>query len=131
MIKDIFYIQDWEINILYECTCDDIDFIIETLKDINCPLKYIKEAISNLETCSLNTGLTYSNLGLKSSIIVINKTSSPDQFINSISHEYFHLICHLQKGLNIDDEEELATLNGNLNMHSFKILEKLIRSRDW
>lgn len=130
MIEDSFYIQDWEIRILYECTCDDIDFIIQTLKDINCPQKYIKEAISNLETCNLNTGLTYSNLTLKSSVIVINKTSSPDQFINSVSHEYFHLINHLQKGLKIDSEEELATLNGNLNMHSFKILESLRKSRD-
>lgn len=130
MIEDSFYIQDWEIRILYECTCDDIDYIIQTLEDINCPLKYIKEAINNLENCKLNTGLTYSNLTLKSSVIVINKTSSPDQFINSISHEYFHLICHLQKGLKIDNEEELATLNGNLNMYSFKILKSLGKSRD-
>lgn len=129
MIEDSFYIQNWKINILYECTCDDIDFIIKTLKDIKCPIKYIEEAIDNLENCKLNTGLTYSNLRLKSSVIVINKTSSSDQFINSVSHEYFHLICHLQRGLEIDDEEELASLNGDLNMRSYKIIKRLEKSR--
>jgi hypothetical protein len=35
----------------------------------------------------------------------------------------YHLICHISKVLNIEDEEELATLNGNLNMHSYKIVK--------
>lgn len=125
MIEDWFSIYNWNITVLYECTCDDIDYIIETLKDINCPNKLIKEALNNLETCNLNIGLTYSNLGLKSSVIIINKTSSFAELINTIAHEYYHLICHISKGLEIKDEEELAYLNGDLNMRSYKIVEKL------
>ena len=128
MIIDKFNIYDWEITILYETTCDDIDIIIETLMDINCPKHYIKEALDNLEECKLNSGLTYSNLKLKSSVIVINKTSSFSQLINTIAHEYFHLIAHISSTLNIVDEEELANLNGNLNMRSYKIVEKLKES---
>ena len=74
MIQDEFKILDWNIIILYECTCDDIDFIIETLKQTHCPNKFIKEAVNNLETCDLNIGLTYSNISLKSSVIIVNKT---------------------------------------------------------
>ena len=125
MIKDEFFIKDWNVTILYECTCDDIDSIIETLIDIKCPNKYIKEALDNLETCNLNIGLTYSNITLKSSVIVINKTSSFAQLINTIAHEYYHLICHISRALDITDEEELAYLNGDLNMRSYKIVEKL------
>ncbi|MBO7079094.1 MAG: hypothetical protein J6W64_04730 [Bacilli bacterium] len=125
MIKDYFITKGWKVTILYECTCDDIDYIIETLKDIYCPNKYIKEALNNLETCNLNIGLTYSNIALKSSVIVINKTSSFSQLINTISHEYFHLIMHISKALDIEDEEELAYLNGDLNMHSYNFVEKL------
>ena len=128
MIIDKFSIYNWDITILYETTCDDIDDIIQTLKDINCPNTYIKEALDNLEECKLNSGLTYSNLKLKSSVIVINKTSSFSQLINTIAHEYFHLICHISQVLNITDEEELANLNGNLNMRSYKIIENLKRS---
>ena len=125
MIRDNFNVHDWDVTILYECTCDDIDVIIETLKEIYCPNKYIKEALNNLETCKLNIGLTYSNITLKSSIIVINKTSSIQQLINTISHEYYHLICHIQKGLEIEDEEELAYLNGDLNMRSYLFVKRL------
>jgi len=125
MIIDDFYLYDWSIKIIYEATCDDIDFIIKTLMDINCPDKYINAALDNLEECKLNSGLTYSNLNLKSSVIIINKTSSFAQLINTIAHEYYHLICHISKILGIEDEEELANLNGNLNMRSYKIVENL------
>lgn len=125
MIKDVFYIKSWKVIILYECTCDDIDYIIETLKQVNCPKIYIKEALVNLETCSLNIGLTYSNIKLKSSIIVINKTSSFAQLINTVSHEFYHLICHISKALKIKDQEELAYLNGKLNMQSYIFVENL------
>ena len=129
MIKDRFEIYNWNITILYDTTCDDIDYIIETLKGIYCPEYYIERALDNLEECKLNSGLTYSNSSLKSSVIIVNKTSSIYQLINTISHEYYHLICHISKVLNIEDEEELATLNGNLNMRSYKIVKKLEESR--
>ena len=125
MIIDKFSIYNWEVTILYECTCKDIDYIIRILKDINCPNKYIKEALHNLQTCNLNIGLTYSNTNLQSSVIVVNKTSSFAQLINTIAHEYFHLICHISKILEIEDEEELAYLNGNLNMRSYNFVKKL------
>ena len=125
MIIDKFSIYNWRVTILYECTCDDINYIIRILKEINCPNKYIKEALHNLQTCNLNIGLTYSNTRLQSSIIVVNKTSSFAQLINTIAHEYFHLICHISKILEIEDEEELAYLNGNLNMRSYNFIKKL------
>ena len=125
MIIDKFSVYNWRITILYETTCDDIDFIIETLMEINCPKRYINKALDNLEECKLNSGLTYSNIRLKSSVIIINKTSSFSQLINTIAHEYFHLICHISDVLEIKDEEKLANLNGNLNMRSYNIIEDL------
>jgi Zn-dependent peptidase ImmA (M78 family) len=95
MIIDKFSILDWNVTILYETTCEDIDFIIRILKTINCPKYYIERALDNLEECKLDSGLTYSNMRLKSSVIIINKTSSFSQLINTIAHEYYHLICHL------------------------------------
>ena len=131
MIKDIFYEYNWKITVLYETTCNNIDYIIETLKDIKCPNYYINRALDNLEECKLNSGLTYSNSKLKSSVIIITKTSSFAQLINTISHEYFHLICHISQILNIKDEEELANLNGNLNMRSYNIVEDLRNRQDF
>ena len=120
---DKFKIKGWKVTILYNTTCQDIDTVIEALKNINCSNKYINEALYNLETCNLNIGLTYSNIKLKSSVIVIGKTSSNAQLINTIAHEFYHLICHISKVLDINDEEELANLNGNLNMRAYEIVE--------
>ena len=125
MILDKIYLEDWEVVIVYEATCDDIDQIIKLLKEINCPNIYIKEALNNLEECKLNSGLTYSNLNLKKSVIVINKTSTISQLVNTISHEYYHLICHIAKAFEIEDEEELAYLNGDLNMRSYLFVKRL------
>ena len=127
MIIDKFHILEWKVVVLYETTCDDIDFIIETLKEINFQNYYIDMALDNLEECKLDSGLTYSNIALKSSVIIINKTSSFSQLINTISHEYYHLICHISVSLEISDEEELANLNGNLNMRSYNIVKNLER----
>ena len=127
MIIDKFNVLNWTVQVLYECTCEDIDFIIETLKEIKCPNKFIKEALNNLESCNLNIGLTYSNITLESSVIVINKTSSFSQLINTVSHEYYHLICHISRALDIEDEEKLAYLNGDLNMRSYIFVRKLER----
>ena len=125
MITDITYFKDWKITIFYEVTCEDTDILIEALMDIHCPKNYIKEALNNLNTCNLNIGLTYSNIKLKSSIIIISKTSSFSQLINTISHEYYHLVQHISKGLDIDDEETLAYLTGNLNMASYNLIKDL------
>lgn len=124
MIEDTFKIKDWNICILYYCTCDDTDYIVETLMGINCPIQYINEAIDNIDSCNLNIGLTYSNLNLKSSVIVISKTSNFGQTINTISHEYYHLICHLSRFYEDLDEEELARIVGELNMKSYNFLQK-------
>ena len=125
MIIDKFSVYNWRITVLYETTCDDIDFIIKILKRIHCPNKHIESALDNLEECTLNSGLTYSNITLRNSVIVINKTSSFSQLINTVSHEYFHLIYHISDVLEIKDEEKLANLNGNLNMRSYNIIEDL------
>lgn len=123
MIKDAFSIKNWKVLILYDSTCDDTDYIVEALMDINCPKHYIKEAIDNIDSCNLDTGLTYSNLNRQSSVIVVSRTSSHSQFVNTITHEFFHLVCHMQIGLDIEEEEELAKLMGELNMMSYNFLQ--------
>lgn len=129
MIEDKFFIKDWKIKIMYECTYRDLDYIIEALEDIDCPDNLVKEATDNINTKDLNIGLTYSNLNLRSSIIMIGKTSSFSQFINTVSHEYYHLMCHLRKGFNNPKEEELANLTGNLNMHSYNFIKKIFKKQ--
>lgn len=118
--------NNWKIKIFYDVTCDNTDTLIEALMEIKCPKQHIKEALNNLNTCNLNIGLTYSNIKLKSSIMVISKASTSGQLINTIVHEYYHLIQHISKGLRIEDEEKLATLIGDLTMDFYKRVDYLL-----
>ena len=60
MISDIFSIYDWDVTVLYETTCDDIDFIIKTLKGINCSKMFINRALDNLEKYYFTRILSFS-----------------------------------------------------------------------
>lgn len=63
----------------------------------------------------LNTGLTYSSIRNRQSIMVISDTSSPAQFMNSYDHERYHLVSHIEDAFGIDPaSEEAAYLAGHI-----------------
>ena len=77
----------------------------------------------------MNTGLTYSNFFLRRSVMVIGKTTSRNQFINTVTHEVYHLIRQMSKMCNIKTEEEQATLLGDINMQLYPVLHILMQDK--
>ena len=104
---------DWAVTILYECDCSNVLQVQNRLCLMGCkkPLKIL----DNLLECRFNTGITYSNYTTRASLIVINKCTDSAQFINTASHEFYHLVQHL----NIP-QEEAATLLGELCMSCYE-----------
>ena len=121
-IKNINLDIDWEIILLYDATCDDVVDIKEVLHSIKCPDKYIKEAVDYLEECDFNKGFTYSNEQEKVTVILMGITRNIPQLINTISHEVYHFIRHLSYVKLLNNEEEEATLMGDVTM---KIYSKI------
>lgn len=117
---------NWAITILYQCDCRDTKEILYHLQSIECPQALQDDAYNNLITCNSNTGLTYSNYRLGRTIMVINKTDSPKELLNTITHECYHFICQLDKAKSIKNEEELATLTGRFNMNCWEIIKDII-----
>lgn len=101
---------DWEVEvyvILKDCCIDEI---INSLR--NCPESEIQKAFLNLTT-RMNSGFikTFD----KRSIVVINKPTTLEEFINVYNHEKNHLEMHMCEAYNIDPHsEEAAELSGNL-----------------
>ena len=90
-------------------TCD-INKILNSLKD--CPNSEIQSAFLNLTT-KVNSGFikTFD----KRSIIVINKPTTLEEFVNVYNHEKNHLEMHICDEYNIDPySEEAALLSGKL-----------------
>lgn len=125
IILDTFYIFEWKVTIIYQY--NDIEEIIDILKNINCPKKFLIQAEENLESDFLNKGITYSNVNMKSSVIVIGDSKSFSQKLNTIAHEYYHLVSHISQILDIKEEERLANLMGNLVMKSFEKIYSLFK----
>ena len=101
---------DWEVEvyvILKDCY---INIIIDSLKE--CPQSEIQQAFLNLTT-KIDSGFirTFN----RKSVIVINKPSNLEEFVNIYNHEKNHLEMHICEEFNIDPHsEEAAVLSGNL-----------------
>lgn len=99
---------NWAITVLLDCDCSDTPDIIAHLKSVDCPVYLQSEALENLNTCEKNIGLTYSNFALRRTIMVISKTKSAEELINTITHECYHFVRQLQTATHIKEEEKLA-----------------------
>lgn len=129
MIKQEFIIntKPWKVYVYYDFVLDDIDEVISTLEDINFPEHYITSAYTILKQTTVNCGFTYTHLENKTTLIVITKTTSPGQFINSLVHEIFHLVNHISKVYNIDnDSEEPCYLAGDIAQQTLNVCHKLL-----
>ena len=104
---------NWLVHVFYHVTCYWTDEIMDCLKNIGCPPQKLKESYRNLKACKLNTGLTYSNYYLRESVMVIGKTSSSDEFSDSMMHELRHLEDHIATAYKMPaGGEEIAYLAG-------------------
>ena len=122
---------NWLVHIFYHVTCYWTDEIMDYLKSIGCPPQKLKESYRNLEACKLNTGLTYSNYHLRESVMVIGKTSSEEEFSDSLMHELRHLEDHIAIVYKMPaGGEEIAYLAGYIGRKLSKDIQMFICSCD-
>ena len=85
------------------------------------------KAYENMTSCSLDTGLCFSNPTVRESVLVIAKTSSAAEFFNSYEHEYQHLKGHIATALGFDPNgEEVAYMSGELAREVFPKIRHLL-----
>lgn len=103
----------WKVYCYFAKTCYYTDEIVQRLRTLGCKGDTLRIAQQNLSTCMLDTGLTYSNLENRESVMVVALTSSAEEYMNSFTHELAHLRRHIEKGCDIDpDSEEICYIAG-------------------
>jgi len=115
MIKQRFYITeyDWYVTILYNTDTTDIKYILYLLKKICSEKDILLELKCNLIKGKYNTGYTYSNYNIRSSITLIGISTSAEQTINTIVHEAYRIQSHIADVFNFNkDGEESCYLIG-------------------
>lgn len=84
-------------------------------------------AYKNMRACNLNTGITYSNIRNRETVMVIALTSSPEEFQNSLDHEKGHLCRHISRAFDIDPYgEEAQYLSGYVGQKMFPVAKKFL-----
>ena len=75
---------------------------------IGCRGRDLAKAVRNLRSGDRNTGIIYSNFQERETVMVISRTSSPEEFLNSWEHEKKHLARHIEQAYGIDPFGEEA-----------------------
>ena len=94
---------------------------------LNASSEVLRSAYDNMASCSLDTGLCYSNPMMRESVLVIAKTSSASEFFNSFEHEFQHLKGHIASALGLDPNgEEVAYMSGELAREIYPRIRHLL-----
>ena len=129
MIRQEIYIPkyDWRVRIYYAVTTYWAGRILSDMERIGCRSVELAKAWRNLRSGDLNTGITYSNFRERETVMVISRTSSPEEFLNSWEHEKKHLARHIEQTYGIDPfGEEAAYLEGTIAQRMFPVARKFI-----
>lgn len=123
IVQDIYISKyKWKVRIYYAFNVDYIDKVLDDLIDIECPVEVLLNVEDLFSGNPFNRGFTFSNMELKSSVIIIGRTSSADEFQNTFDHEKGHLAMHICDYYNIDPfSEEYQYLTGNIGSQMFPI----------
>ena len=129
MIGQRFYIDkyDWQVMVLYEVGSDSADIVIGMLESICDDNKILDAAYESLSNAKPNTGFTYSDYDKHRSFMVIGKTTSIRETINTIVHEANHLKSHIATEFDIDEKgEEVCYLIGSIVGSMYNVFRKFI-----
>lgn len=74
-----------------------------------------------------NTGFTYTDFNRLKSVVGISRTTSQEQFFNTIVHEAKHVQSHICRYYNVDeDSEEAAYLIGYIIQQMHRVFTNMI-----
>ena len=115
MIKSIIDVAGyWSIVLFVDVDYDNFDIVESALTDILAPISIIDEIYDKI-SYKPNSGVTFTNSEYRSSVVCINKGSTKEQVINTISHEADHVQAALCDYYNVPlDSEQAAYLIGYL-----------------
>lgn len=126
MISRVLNIGRWVIDFLFAVDRYDREGVLACLYDINAPLEVMRRAGEIMERGDPDCGFTFSNPDLKRAVCVVGPTSSGEEFVNTTSHEMYHLAVAIAKEMGYDlNGEYPAYVTGDAMQSLISVICKL------
>lgn len=129
MITHVFHIwqHDWLVKAYINSDVSDADLILGELLSVGADMDTMRLAFHNLRGGKKNTGLTYTSLWYRTTILVVSQSTSAEEFFNSLVHEISHAKTHICEYLGIDlTSEEASYFSGGLARDLFPHVKHLL-----
>ena len=125
MIRQQFDVESyWKVIVWYHLDYNLFSSIAEELRSIDASVGMIWEIYSMMSRGKAK-GVTYSNLKKHISIILFNKHSSLEDYVNSIVHEAEHVKQAMLEAYHVEDKgEPPAYTIGYLVMRMYEVYRK-------
>ena len=84
------------------------------LRDLGCSGIPLEDACNLVLEGEANKGITYSNVDIRKTVVVIGWATSKAEYMNSLSHEMLHVVQHISEQflINMYGEEVCYLLGG-------------------
>lgn len=113
---------DWTVQIFYNVPPSRVDIIRRHLQALACHSRPLEDACLLVSQSAPDTAFTYTNIFLHRTLIVLCPSSSPSQFLNTLTHELLHATTHISNYYNIPlGTETPCYLIGSLAQASYPI----------
>lgn len=117
---------EWKARIFFAITKYDVHEVKSALEEADCPDPIYAQAVRQMERGEVNTGFTYSNKKCRRSVMLVGRTSSGAQFVNSFSHELRHLSDDIASAYGMEMAgEEVAYLTGYIAQSLSDVVSRL------
>ena len=122
MVCKELYVEryDWIVHTFFDVDESCAEEIMDVLFNINCSAETARVAFDKITSGKKNVGLCFTNYKMRESVLVVSKSTSSAEFINSLHHELVHLPSHIAHECNLDPQgEEIAYLSGDIIMRIY------------
>ena len=84
----------------------EVEELLDAMASFGASEKDLERAEKNLSSMLMDGGLTYSSGMRRMSVMVLGKTSSAKEFLDSLVHEVMHASVHIARAMGLDLEGE-------------------------
>jgi hypothetical protein len=125
MIYRKIYINKWTAHFYFAIQHYWIEEIEGKMQSLGASRKVLDRVVRNMRKNEMNTGFTYSKPSKRESIVVVGRSSSGGEFLNSSTHEIRHLVDDIAKEDNMQmSGEGVAYLTGDIVNQLADIISK-------